>query len=215
MDLREPALVYTPNAAQGTVARIDQYLHANNLYRFDDVQEPVQDLALPAVERPVLRRVMLYATMTDPPRLLITDHLSSLGSDKITQTAVVGALMQCGIEVFIMDKPLPPSWYQQSVQRIGFKQVGVIIEQLLDSSLITKQILQRWDEICGGVMYFLPTSMSRNAEAARLKIKELYELDGLTYTEIATRLSVGGYQNMHDRVVWYTEAVRKAYEAGL
>jgi len=53
-------------------------------------------------------------------------------------------------------------------------------------------MLHRWEELRGSRAWLVPTSVTRHVHDARLKIKEPLEMDGLTYTEIAMKLAVGG-----------------------
>src|SRR4051794_26915256 len=97
MQLRKPALVYTPDVDPDTTADADDFLHARYLYRVDDVQETAEDSRLASVERPVLRRCVFYAA-TSFADVFVTDRVASLGTDEVSQVAVVGALMQCGVD---------------------------------------------------------------------------------------------------------------------
>jgi len=74
---------------------------------------------------------MLYAVQGDGPTTFVADRLSSVGGDPITRTAVNGALMQCGVEVMLMDGPLKHGWYQRSVRALGFENVAPVMDGLL------------------------------------------------------------------------------------
>jgi|SRR5450631_256201 hypothetical protein len=85
----KPALVYANPSARDDVS---DYLLSHNWYRLDDLQENETDLIRPSAERPILRRVMLYAsnhgaaetTLVEDdafqsPEVFVTDDLTTLG----------------------------------------------------------------------------------------------------------------------------------------
>jgi hypothetical protein len=54
-----PALVYADPSARDDV---NEYLQSQNWYRLDDLQETETDLTRPSEERPILHRIMVYAS---------------------------------------------------------------------------------------------------------------------------------------------------------
>lgn len=214
-----PALVYGTINAQPDLT---QYLSKHNLYRWDDLTEADTDFALPPVQRPVLRRLMLLAQIasgqaangeSDAPRDFIADHLASLGPDRAAQTAVVGGLMECGLTVHTDYRVLGRHWYYEQVQGLGFAAFGPLQNTLLDIETIDADMVHRWAAMCPGGSWFLPRSMHPRKGEATQRARELVDLQALSFTEAAKRLTVEGYPNPHGRVRWYTKAVREAYEA--
>ena len=213
MQSRQPALVYTPGADADTRAAIDDFLHAHLLFRVDDVQEAPEDALLPSVDRPMLRRAMLYAP-AGFAEVFVTDRVASLGLDEVSQVAVVGALLSCGLDVVAVEEgDLDGRWYQNKVKAVGFPRIDSIMKALGDNAQVPQAFVDRWREARGGDRWLLPTSTERGPLAARARVRELRDVHRLTWEEIRQCLLVEGYENENERVTWYSQSVRAAYKA--
>lgn len=214
-----PALVY---GSTNSHTDLTQYLGKHDLYRWDDLIETDEDLTLPPDRRPVLRRLMLLAQVAsgqsangepDAPRDVIVDHLATLGPDRTSQTAVIGALMACGLTVHTDYRVLGRDWYYEQVKDLGFAAFGPLQNTLLDLDTIDAEMVQRWAAMTPSGSWFLPRSLHRRKGEASQRARELVDRQAMSFTEAAKRLTVEGYPNSHGRVRWYTKAVREAYEA--
>lgn len=228
-----PALVYAVPSARDD---INEYLHEHNLYRIDDLQETDTDLTRPSDERPILRRVMLFASTAggaestalvpdgdwNPPRVFVTDDLETLGLDEISQVAVIGALLASDLEVLVNYEKVDDKWFHAQVRRLGgFTKISPIMNSLLAVIPHDAETRERWEEASerwqqampGENTWILPTSLLRGWPKSIERIRVLIEEKGIPAKEIAEQLSAEGYQNKHGRFIWYEKAVRDAYEA--
>jgi hypothetical protein len=216
----QPALVYIP---KGSEAEINEYLKAENLYWYDHVQETASDMARPSAERPILLKNMFFAAVggnrtpdaadKEPvPRVFVTDHLSTLGGDRTSQAAVVGALMNCGMRVHADYREIERGWFYDQVPTIGYSHVDPIMASL-QKMTVTDEILDCWKKETPDGYWILSTSHHRRWSKACDRAEELVDQEGMTIPQTALQLTVEGYHNKSDRVLWYPEAVREAYEA--
>ena len=208
----QPALVYTATISKRD--EINKYLTSQRLYRYDDVQEAASEMGRPSAERPILRRNMLFAAIggaqtpdtTDDeliaPRVFVTDHLSALGPDRLSQVAVVGALMDLGLHVHADYGEIDGNWYVGQVRAVGFPQLNLMMESLLHMKVED-----------AGESGFLSTTWSRQWGQACRRAQELVDQEGMSFTQAAPILTVEGYHNRKARVRWYPKAVHQAYKA--
>lgn len=221
----KPALVYANPSARDDVS---DYLLSHNWYRLDDVQENETDLTRPSEKRPILRRVMLYASMHGaaettlvegdafhPPEVFVTDDLTSLGPDVCSQVAVIGAVLACDLEVHVNFEPIDQRWFHAQVRRLGgFAKISPIMEMMLDVTRWDDETSALWQQLNpDGSPWFLPTSRTRGWLQARERIRVLIEEEEMPYKEVAGQLIVEGYENKHGRFVWYEKSVRDEYKA--
>lgn len=212
-----PAAVYAPGDGKELLA-LHPLLDERRLYVLDSRTETVEDLVLPVVDRPVLRLHLLFVRVgpefgTD---IFVADHLTSLGADERERVAVVGAFLQLGCEVVVDGAELDSAWYRARVGKLGFGNIGPLIESLVSTSTIPPAVLEVWrSDPDRGELSLLPTSLHLRYDEARLRIKELVEFDGLSHTEAAARVMVEGYRNADGRRIWYPKAVRDALKKGL
>lgn len=207
----EPALVYTTDSTRD---EINKYLTSQRLYRYDDVQEGASDINRPSVERPILRRNMLFAAIGGAltpgtaddvvvaPGVFVTDHLATLGPDRISQVAVVGALMNFGLRVHADYREIDGNWYVGQVPALGFIQLDLMMQSLL-----------RMNVEDAGEFGILSTTWTRGWSEAGRRAQELVDQQGMSFTQAAPILAVEGYHNRKARVRWYPKAARHAYEA--
>ena len=216
----QPALVYI---TKGSKTEINTYLKAKNFYWYDDVQEAASDMGKPSAERPILRKNMLFAAIggnqtpdaTDKEpvaRVFVTDHLSTLGPDRTSQAAVVGALMNCGMRVHADFREIERGWFFDQVPTLGFSHLDPIME-FLQKMTVTDEILDCWKQESPDGYWILSTSHHRRWREACERTEELVDQEGMSIPQAVLQLTVEGYQNKSDRVLWYPEAVREAYEA--
>lgn len=217
IDNPRPAAVYAPG--DGTALRALYPLLLNRrLYMLDDRTETIEDLALPVVDRPILRMHLFHARMGCPSwaEVLIADHLTSLGSDERECVAVVGAFLQLGREVIVAGAELGSDWYRGRIARVGYAAVGPLIDDLLSTKTWPITAWEQWAASPKtSHQDILPTSLCLNYKDARLRVKELVELGGMTKAGAADQVMVEGYPNADDRRIWYPQAVRDALEQGL
>ena len=215
-----PALVYI---TEGSKTEINLYLKAQNFYWYDDVQEAASEMAKPSAERPILRKNMLFAaiggnqtpdaTDNEPvPQVFVTDHLSTLGPNRTSQAAVVGALMNCGVRVHADYHEIERGWFFDQIPTLGFPHVDPIMESL-QKMTVTDEILNCWKQESPDGYWFLSTSHHRRWHKACERTEELVDQEGMSIPQAGLQLTVEGYHNKNDRVLWYPGAVREAYEA--
>lgn len=217
----QPALVYTVPDSRD---EMDEYLLEHDLYRYDDLSDAADEISKPSAERPILRKNMLYANIagnqtrdTDDeivvPHVFVTDHLSTLGPDRKSQTAVVGALMSCGMRVHADYRELESGWYFSQVQELGFPGVGQVVASMLEIDF-SAEMMEYWKLLTPGGAWLLSTSWHRGPEEARQRVQELVDGANMSFTQAGRQLTVEGYHNKNGRIRWYTKAVREVYEAG-
>ncbi len=217
LDPPRPAAVYLPDLA-GAQDALRSTLTSRRLYTLDRRTELLPDLRLPVVDRPVLRLCILHALVGPGTgaAVFVSDSLATLG-DASERVAVVGALLQAGCEVVVAGEDLTGSWYSSRVQRLGWNAVGHIIDGLLTTETMPQSVWnERWP-IGGKVspLAILPTSLTLTYAEARLRAKDLYELERMPIKDIAPVLMAEGYLNADGRRIWYAKAVRDALGQGL
>lgn len=210
-----PAAVYAPDLPGAQDALLPA-LTERRLYVLDKRTEALSHMALPVLDRPVLRLHLLHASMGEQhgAACFVTDSLASLG-DETERVAVVGALLQVGCQVVVADGELDGRWYQARVRDAGYAAVGPTIERLLDYKDDAQGLWGTWAAADTTRLTVLPTSLDLRYADARLRTKELSEIYGLTVAQIADRLAAEGHANADRRHVWYPKAVRQALEQGL
>lgn len=200
----QEALVYSTTSS--TRNEINDYLMSQHLYRYDDIHEEISDRNRPSAQRPILRKSMMYAAMSGAqviaPRVFVTDHLSTLGPDRISQAAVVGALLTYGLRVHADYREIEGDWYYKQIRALGFLRIDPIMRSLMS--------LKAEDEGASGVVC---TSLHRWYGEAVLRVHELVDQEELSFTQSAAVLTVEGYHNRKGRVRWYPKAAHLAYKA--
>jgi hypothetical protein len=208
------AAVYAPDL-QGAQDAFLPLLADRRLFVHDTRTESLADLALPIALRPVLRLFLLHAKIGEEygAAVFVTDSLGTIGDSEAEQVAVVGALLHLGCEVVVGGEDLDSRWYQPRVRALGFNFVAKVMDELLGALTV---VWERWppDGDAAGLT-ILPTSVTLTYRDARLRVKELIELDKVPVGQIPTRLMAEGHVNARDRRIWYPKAVRQALEKGL
>jgi len=86
------------------------------------------------------------------PRVFVTDHLSSLGQNRMGQVAVVGALMDLGLHIHADFHEIEPNWYVGQIQALGFPQLSLTMLSLLQMKfedapgILSATRGRRWNE---------------------------------------------------------------------
>jgi hypothetical protein len=208
------AAVYAPDLPGAQDAFLP-LLTDRRLFVHDTRTESLADLALPVGRRPVLRLFLLHAKIGEEygAAVFVTDSLGTIGDSEAEQIAVVGALLHLGCEVVVGGEDLDSRWYQPRVRALGFNAVAKVMDELLGALTV---VWERWppDGDAAGLT-ILPTSVTLTYRDARLRVKELIELDKVPVGQIPTRLMAEGHVNARDRRIWYPKAVRQALEKGL
>ena len=215
-----PALVYATAAHR---ADVDHYLRDNHMYRWDDLTEYDAQLDLPPVQRPFLRRLLWLAEAAcrqidggeaEAPSDVVIDDLSSLGSDRASQVAVIGALFDFDLRIHLAYAELPQRWYFDQREALKDERVDDLSRRLQELDSMYDAVAAKRPELTRGLAWFLPSSLTRSAADTTARLQTLVGDLGLSPTQAAEQLSVEGYPNRHGRVRWYTKAARDAFEAG-
>jgi len=219
-----PALVYADPSARDDV---NEYLRSQNWYRLDDLQETETDLTRPSEERPILHRIMVYASThgaveTQPvedgrfvsPEVFVTDDLKTLGPDMRSQVAVIGAVLACDLEVHVNFEPINHRWFYKQMRHLGGRsEISPILDAMLDVTRWDEEKSALWQQFLPDGPWFLPTSLTRGWRQARERIRVLVDEEKMSYKDVAGQVMVEGYKNKHGRFVWYEKSVRDEYKA--
>jgi hypothetical protein len=213
----EPAAVYAPLASPEAWHRIEDQLIERRLYLADCITEDRTDLALPVWQRPaVLRHAWL--ARSGQVGTLLCDDLTVYGSPA-HRVAVVGAMKECGLLVLTDDGELDDRWYRAQMQTCGgYDAVGPVLDRLLERGHMD-EVAWLWAARLGvddplDILTASATTAARSYSAARMRARELAERAGTNVEHLIRRLSVEGYRNPDDRVLWYPKVVRSALAGG-
>lgn len=208
------AAVYAPDLPGAQDAFLP-LLADRRLFVHDTRTESLADLALPVAQRPVLRLFLLHARIGEEygAGVFVTDSLATIGDTETEHVAVVGALLHLGCEVVVDGQDLDNRWYQQRARTLGFAAVAQVMDELAGPLHV---VWKRWpSDGSDGEPTFLPTSLTRTYRDARMRVKELVELEQIPVGQVPAMLMVEGHVNADDRRIWYPKAVRQALEQGL
>ncbi len=210
----EPAVLYTVHASARTMAELAEALLAAGLFCYDHFDEAHDGHELSVRSRPQLARALADARLGaagegDGPRVLVTDAIENLGVTPVERAAVVSALLQLGCEVRIHELVLDQRWYQRQVSSLGFSSIDDVAGELLDVERFQETIQTWFDEV--GLERWVPSATGRHGPAQD-RIRELIEVEGLSFTAAAKRLTAEGYPNERGVPVWYPQNVAKGME---
>jgi hypothetical protein len=219
MSKLRPALAYTaPSDREGA----DDYVVSHGFFRWDDSTETEDDLGRTPDERPVLCRQLAWAEATDAeavglkrrpqvPGVFIVESLEILGLDMPWRAAVVGLMLErVGSVKVIADSELDvKSWFERQMSGDGWKSIYPRMDRLRDVDQVRGAL---GPHAPSEIMHWLPTSAVRDWSQACEQARALRDEGGKSFGAIADALAAAGYKNRNDRVTWYPELARKAYE---
>ena len=221
MRRRLPAIVYTVGASAKTIAYLNDDLGAAGLFQYDHFEESPEHTDVSVLERPQLGRAIVDVALSvagirdegaGPGHVLVVDRIEDLGPSALERAAVVSAIQHMGCEIRAGGSVVPQRWYQDQVAALGFRPIDEIAQELVTSDRLERTIGAWWSEL-GGPANWIPSETGRHARV-RDRIRQLVDEEGLSFTAVATRLMNEGYANPYGNPVWYTQNVRRAYEAG-